>query len=97
MGASVLKLQLIEIPSSQFLFQLRQAYETVPSRMGDMVEIPILADILRKNTGWGIDQIYRQIYQVYLEKKVDLQPGKASSGNPLKGEDGSTFYWFQFR
>lgn len=96
-GASVLKLKLTEIPQDQFLFQLRQAYETAPSKMGDMIEIPILAEILKKNTGWEIDHIYQQLFQAYLEKRVDLQPGKASSGKPLEAEDGSTFYWFQFR
>ncbi|MFW9992296.1 MAG: hypothetical protein ACFFD4_09640 [Candidatus Odinarchaeota archaeon] len=96
-GSSILKLEKRQIPSDQFLFQLRRAYETAPSKMGDMIEIPILAEILSKNTGWEIDQIYRQIYQVYLEKKVDLQPGKAINGKPLESENGSRFYWFQFR
>lgn len=96
-GASILKLKEKKISSGQFLFQLRQAYDTVPSKMGGMVEIPILAEILSKNTGWVIDQIYHQIYQAYLEKKVDLQPGKAVEGKYLESEDGSRFYWFQFR
>ena len=96
-GSSILRLEKQEISSDQFLFQLRQAYETAPSKMGDMIEIPILAEIVSKNTGWEIDLIYRQMYQVYLEKIVDLQPGKAINGKPLESEDGSRFYWFQFR
>ena len=79
------------------MFHLRQAYESVPSKMGDMVEISQLSHILAEETGWTINQIHNQIYQAYLEKRVDLQPGKVSGGTALEAEDGSKFTWFQFR
>ncbi len=96
-GASILRLEICEIPIKDFLFHLHQAYDTAPSKMGTMIEIPVLAEILNKNTGWEINQIYNQIYQAYLDKKVDLQPGKATNGKALEAEDGSRFFWFQFR
>lgn len=96
-GASTLKLMKQSISMSDFLFHLQQAYQSVPSKMGDMVELPVLGEILARDTGWTINQIYEQIYQAYVDKKVDLQPGKVTTGEALEAEDGSKFFWFQFR
>lgn len=96
-GTSRLILAKKSVSIADFLFQLHQAYESVPSKMGDMVELPVLGEILAQETGWTINKIYEQIYLAYLDKKVDLQPGKVTKGEALEAEDGSKFFWFQFR
>ena len=65
--------------------------------MDKMAELPLLARIITQETGLVEQKIYKLIYELYLQKKVDLQPGKPANGNPLVAEDGSKFYWFQYR
>ncbi len=96
-GASVIIVEKASLSPPEFSFQLRQAYDNAPSKMGNMVEISVLAEIIKENTGWSFDLIYKKIYNSYLEKKVDLQPGKVTSGKALQAEDGSKFVWFQYR
>jgi hypothetical protein len=96
-GASVIIVEKASLSPHEFSFQLRQAYDSAPSKMGNMVEISVLAEIIKENTGWSLDLIYKNIYNAYLEKEVDLQPGKVTSGKALQAEDGSKFVWFQYR
>lgn len=96
-GKSILKINRKTIEKSNFLDQLQNAYRSIEHKMGKMVEIPVLAEKINQTTGIPIDEIYHEIYLAYLDKKVDLQPGKAMKGKPIKTEDGSALYWFQFR
>jgi hypothetical protein len=48
---------------------------------------------MRNYLPWSTEQIHEQIYKLFMEYKVDIQPGKQKSGQPLK-RDGKIFVWF---
>ncbi|OLS20672.1 MAG: hypothetical protein HeimC3_39380 [Candidatus Heimdallarchaeota archaeon LC_3] len=96
-GSSLIKVLRRKFEKEEFLIRLREAYNQIPSKIGGMVEIPILIKKLKEFPDWNQEQIEKELYNSYIEKIIDLQPGKAIHGNPLVVEDGSKFYWFQFR
>ena len=73
-----------------------EAYHRIDDKLGDMVTIPALTAKIKEKLGWDLQTIHEKLYNLYLNHKIDLQPGKIKEGVPMKIE-GNVFYWFKFR
>jgi hypothetical protein len=96
-GNSIIEIKSKKISQEDFEKLLKTIYDKFPTKMGNMVELPTLAKKITEETGLDEKSIYEKIFELYLSKIIDLQPGKPVNGNPLVTEEGSKFYWFQFR
>ena len=84
-----------------FDYYLAEAYND-SQKMGTMVEMKDIVEKLKDSTGLSEKEIHALIYEAYVFKKIDLQPGK-SKGNVIRVEDEfnstgeKTFTWIQPR
>jgi len=85
-----------DISDDSFYRIVSEAYHSIGNKMGSLVTIPELTRKISKRLKWDQQRIHDGLYQLYIDGKVDLQPGKVKEGSPMRIE-GNTFYWFTFR
>lgn len=83
-----------QISSDHFLRIIRTAYNSSEKKMGEFVKISTLTSKIKDYIPWSTQKIHHEIYKLFTEYKIDLQPGKG--GNPLVA-DGKKFVWFKLK
>ena len=84
------------INEEQFLRILKNVYISLDKKFGDFVSISSLTNEIKEYLPLSTRQIHEELYRLFMEYKIDLQPGKQDDGIPLK-QDGKTFVWFKFK
>ncbi len=82
------------LSDKQFLKVVDQEYKK-SDKLGDMVHVPDLTKQIQKETGLSKEEVHKRLYEAYIDKKIDLQPGKGKGS--LKGPDDATFQYMQPR
>jgi len=85
-----------EITDQQLIRTINIAYHSLEKRFGDFVSISALTNKIQDFIPWTNDKIHDELYKLFMEYKVDLQPGKIVQGEPLV-KDGQTFVWFKLK
>ena len=83
-----------KIDENRIMNLLRVHYNEKGDKVGDMVAIPTIIEKIKKETGFHKKDIEEAIYKLFVKGLIDLQPGKARKGKPLK-IDGYSFYWLK--
>ena len=84
------------ISDDHFYRILRVVYNTSEKKFGDFVPIFRLTEKIKEYIPWSTEEIHSELYKLFMEYKVDLQPGKNVEGIPLV-QDGKKFVWFKFK
>ena len=79
-----------------FLRILNLVYASIEERYGDFVLISSLTDSIKEYIPWSTQEIHSELYSLFMDYKIDLQPGKNVKGEPLR-QDGNIFVWFKFK
>jgi len=90
------KEKIEEITKEQFNRTINTAYNSLEKRFGDFVSISALTKKIQDFIPWTKDKIHNELYKLFMEYKVDLQPGKRVDGDPLV-KDGQTYVWFKLK
>lgn len=86
-----------EVSDDEFFSYVEQAYYTTKER-SEAVPIPKIRNKLIEYTGLSRDEIDLRLYRLFLQHKVDLQPGGSDDpSEQLVSDTGYRFYWFKFR
>ena len=73
---------------------VREAYFTSPDRLKDLVPIPSIAQQVKAKIAIELDVLEDLLYALFIQNKIDLQPGKTRTGQPLIRNNHS-FYWLK--
>ena len=65
-------------------------------RFGDFVSVSDLTEKIKEYLPLPTKDIHSQLYELFMEYKIDLQTGKNTGGTPLV-QDGKEFVWFKFK
>ena len=84
------------ITEQQFIRTINTAYNSLEKKFGDFVSISALTQKIQDFIPWSKDRIHNELYKLFMEYKVDLQPGKIVKGEPLV-KDGYTYVWFKLK
>ncbi len=79
-----------------FLRILNLVYASIEERYGDFVLISTLTESVKQYIPWSTQEIHSELYRLFMDYKIDLQPGKNIKGEPLR-QDGNIFVWFKFK
>jgi len=85
-----------EITDGQFKRTVNTAYNSLEKRFGDFVSISAITNGIQDFIPWPKEKIHNELYKLFMEYKVDLQPGKKLEGEPLV-KDGQTYVWFKLK
>ncbi len=85
-----------DITKQQFIRTINTAYNSLEKRFGDFVSISALTQKIKDFIPWSRERIHNELYKLFMEYKVDLQPGKIVQGEPLV-KDGQTYVWFKLK
>ncbi len=85
-----------QISENQFLRILKVVYSSMEKRFGDFVSISDLTEKIKDYLPLPTKDIHSQLYELFMEYKIDLQTGKNIGGSPLI-QDGKEFVWFKFK
>ena len=95
--ASIIKKEIPKDISDDHFFRiLKMAYNSSEKRFGDFVLVSALTKKIKEYIPWSTEKLHTEIYKLFIDYKIDLQPGKIIEGVPLI-QDGKTFVWFKFR
>ena len=93
---SKMERQDTEISEDHLLHIIKTVYRSEEKKMGNFISIPVLTEKLKKEIPWTTQQIHNELYKLFMDYKIDLQPGKLKMGQPLQ-QDGKTFVWFALK
>jgi hypothetical protein len=65
-------------------------------RFGDFVPVSTLTESIKQYIPLPTEKIHSQLYELFMNYKIDLQTGKNVGGTPLI-QDGKIFVWFKFK
>lgn len=85
-----------KISEDHVLRIINTIYKSTQKKMGNFILISELTEKLKDYLPWSTEQIHEQIYKLFMDYKVDIQPGKQKSGQPLR-RDGKIFVWFALK
>lgn len=85
-----------DITEQQFIRTIKTAYNSLEKRFGDFVSISTITKKIQDFIPWPKDRIHDELYKLFMEYSVDLQPGKKIDGEPLV-KDGQTYVWFKLK
>ncbi len=86
-----------EVSQEHFLRILRVVYNSCEKKLGDFIPISQLTEKIKEYLPLTTETIHIYLYDLFMEYKIDLQPGKNNfDGDPLV-QDGKTFVWFKFK
>ena len=85
-----------DVSDAHFFRILKIAYSSSEKKFGDFIPISELTDKIREYIPWSIEKVHSELYELFLNYKIDLQPGKNVQGKPLI-QDGKTFVWFKLK
>lgn len=88
--------QTKKISEGHVLRVIKTIYKSTQKKMGNFILISDLTEKIKDYLPWSTEEIHEQIYKLFMEYKVDIQPGKQKSGQPLK-RDGKIFVWFALK
>ena len=88
--------RLSKISDDHFFRILKTAYNSSEKRFGDFVSVSALTDKIKEFIPWSTEKIHSELYNLFMNYKIDLQPGKKVEGVPLI-QDGKTFVWFKLK
>lgn len=77
-----------------FLDVLGTMIKDVPNKLGEMAPIPPVVARLGKTFNLPERAVEGLLYRLFVEEKVDLQPGKSRDGPPMVVDDAE-FYWIK--
>lgn len=81
------------ISDDHFLRIINAVYNSIDNKMADFVQISTLTEKIKEYVSWSTEKIHHELYRLFTEYKVDLQPGK---GEGLES-DGKLFVWFKLK
>jgi len=90
------KKKLGKISDDHFFRILKTAYNSSEKKFGDFVSVSALTDKIKEFIPWTNEKIHSELYNLFMNYKIDLQPGKFFDGTPLI-QDGKTFVWFKLK
>ena len=85
-----------DISNDHFYRILKVVYSSMEKRFGDFVSVSTLTDKIKDYLPLPIKDIHSQLYELFMQYKIDLQTGKNTGGTPLV-QDGKEFVWFKFK
>jgi len=85
-----------KVSRNHFLKILNLVYPSIEERYGEFVLISTLTESIKQYIPWSTQEIHSELYRLFMDYKIDLQPGKNVKGEPLR-QDGNTFVWFKFK
>jgi len=85
-----------DISQDQFFRFLKVSYNSIEKKFGDFIPISTLTESIKEYLPWPNEKIHSELYKLFTDYKIDLQPGKEFEGEPLR-QDGKTFVWFKFK
>jgi len=88
--------KLGKISDEHFFRILKTAYNSSENKFGDFVSVSALTDKIKEFIPWTTDKIHSELYKLFMNYKIDLQPGKYVDGTPLI-QDGKTYVWFKLK
>ena len=88
--------RLSEISDEHFFRILKTAYNSSEKKFGDFVSVSALTDKIKEFIPWSTEMVHSELYKLFMNYKIDLQPGKYIDGTPLI-QDGKTFVWFKLK
>ncbi len=88
--------RLSKISDDHFFRILKSAYNSSEKKFGDFVSVSALTDKIKEFIPWSTEKIHSELYKLFMNYKIDLQPGKKVEGIPLI-QDGKTFVWFKLK
>ena len=93
---NIKKKQIKKISEEHILRIIKTIYKSNERKMGNFILISDLTEKIKDYLPWSTEQIHEQFYKLFMEYKVDIQPGKQKSGQPLQ-RDGKIFVWFALK
>ena len=85
-----------ELSPDHFLRILKTVYNSIEKKFGDFVSIYLITENIKQYLPWSTAKIHSELYKLFMNYKIDLQPGKRIDGEPLI-QDGNTFVWFKLK
>ncbi|MFX1382634.1 MAG: hypothetical protein ACFFBP_09315 [Promethearchaeota archaeon] len=85
-----------DVSEDQFLRILKVVYSSMEKRFGDFVSVSTITEKIKEYLPLPTKDIHSQLYELFMEYKIDLQTGKNIGGTPLI-QDGKEFVWFKFK
>ena len=85
-----------ELSPDHFLRILKMVYNSIEKKFGDFVSIYLITENIKQYLPWSTAKIHSELYKLFMNYKIDLQPGKKIDGEPLI-QDGNTFVWLKFK
>ena len=85
-----------DISDDHFFRILGVVYNSMEKRFGDFVSVSNLTESIKQYIPLPTEKIHSQLYELFMNYKIDLQTGKNMGGNPLI-QDGKEFVWFKFK
>lgn len=85
-----------EISEDHFFRILKLSYNSLDKKFGGFVLISDLTEKIKNLIPWSTERIHKHLYSLFLNYKIELQPGKMDRGTPLE-QDGKKFVWFKLK
>ena len=85
-----------KVSDDHFFRILNSAYNSSEKKFGDFISVSALTDKIKEFIPWPTEKIHSELYKLFMNYKIDLQPGKKVEGIPLI-QDGKTFVWFKLK
>ena len=85
-----------EISEDHFFRLLKLSYNSLNKKFGGFVLISNLTEKIKNFIPWSTERIHKNLYSLFLNYQVELQPGKRDKGTPLE-QDGKKFVWFKLK
>jgi len=85
-----------DISDDHFFRILGVVYNSMEKRFGDFVSVSKLTESIKQYIPLPTEKIHSQLYELFMNYKIDLQTGKNVGGTPLI-QDGKEFVWFKFK
>lgn len=85
-----------EISEDHFFRILKLSYNSLDKKLGGFVVISNLTEKIKNFIPWSTERIHKHLYSLFLNYKVELQPGKSDRGAPLE-QEGKKFVWFKLK
>ena len=90
------KKKATDISDDHFFRILGVVYNAMEKRFGDFVPVSDLTESIKQYIPLPTEKIHSQLYELFMNYKIDLQTGKNVGGTPLI-QDGKEFVWFKFK
>ncbi|MHA1755160.1 MAG: helix-hairpin-helix domain-containing protein [Promethearchaeota archaeon] len=85
-----------EVSEEHFFRKLKLSYNSLEKKIGGFVLISDLTEKIKNFIPLSTEEIHKKLYSLFLNYKVELQPGKSDQGVPLE-QDGKKFVWFKLK